>query len=308
MSDPGALPLGLQQQEAARKIDPEQLELMGKRAAAMYGKCGTPLSEAVVTIVKEARLAPEQVKRVCEFANTAAYLDEFEKAGEVRNVEFTGGLADPGAVLKDLNDGSAPAIHQADSGDYAPPGGSYKTASADISLLAEAFGHAGSMEKTASVGRDHFSRENPAEAVNDLRVTMEGARSHLMSKLSSSELVFNEVKTLLKEAAAEAVLQGIPMGDIVRAWSNYGDANQIKEAAAMVRDHLRERRILGSEQFAESLSKTASQGVVSNTQHPLVDNFLMFTKIAFEHAKLEEAVRMLGERLGDVRSTLRGML
>jgi 16S rRNA C1402 N4-methylase RsmH len=129
-----------------------------------------------------------------------------------------------------------------------------------------------------------------------------------MSKLSSSELVFNEVKTLLKEAAAEAVLQGIPMGDIVRAWSNYGDANQIKEAAAMVRDHLRERRILGSEQFAESLSKTASQGVVSNTQHPLVDNFLMFTKIAFEHAKLEEAVRMLGERLGDVRSTLRGML
>lgn len=307
MSDPGALPLGLQQQQVARGIDPEQLELMGKRAAAMYGKQGTPLTEAVVSIVKEARLAPEQVKRVCEFANTSAYLDEFEKAGEVRNVEFTGGLADPGAVLKELNDGSAPAVHQVD-GDYAPPSGSYKTASADTSLLAEAFGAAGSLEKTASAERSHFSRENPIEEVNDLRLTMEGARSHLMSKLSSSEMLFTEIKTLLKEAAADAVLEGVPMGDIVRAWSNYGDANQIKEATAMCRDYLRERKIFGAEQFAESLTKTASQGVISNPQHPLVDNFLMFTKVAFEHAKLEEAVRLLGERLGDVQSTLRGML
>jgi hypothetical protein len=280
---------------------------MGKRAAAMYGKQGTPLTEAVVSIVKEARLAPEQVKRVCEFANTSAYLDEFEKAGEVRNVEFTGGLADPGAVLKELNDGSSPAVHQVD-GDYAPPSGSYKTASADTSLLAEAFGAAGSLEKTASAERSHFSKENPVEEVNDLRVTMEGARSHLMSKLSSSEMLFTEIKTLLKEAAADAVLEGVPMGDIVRAWSNYGDANQIKEATVMCRDYLRERKILGAEQFAESLTKTASQGVISNPQHPLVDNFLMFTKVAFEHAKLEEAVRMLGERLGDVQSTLRGLL
>jgi hypothetical protein len=100
----------------------------------------------------------------------------------------------------------------------------------------------------------------------------------------------------------------MPMGDIVRAWCNYGDANQIKEATVMVRDHLRARRILGAEQFAESMSKEASAGVIANPEHPLVDNFLVLNKIAFEHAKLEEGVRILGDRLGDVQSSLRGLL
>lgn len=304
MSDPGAIPLGLAQQAAARPIDPEQLELMGKKAAAMYGG-GRTLSEAVVEVVKEARLAPEQVKRVCEFANTNAYLSAFEKAGAVRNINFDGGPADPGRVLKDLNDGSSPAIHQVSSSDYSDPVGSYKTASADASILAEAFG--AGLEKTAQV-HDHFTRANPADEVNDLRVTIQGARDQLMSKLSSSEILLTDIKSMLSEKVAEAVLEGMPMGDVLRAWSSYGNANQIKEAAAFVRDHLRDRRILGKEQFVESLTKTASHGVIANPDHPVVDHFILFTKVAFEHKKLEEAVRMLDTHLDETHSALRGML
>lgn len=304
MSDPGAIPLGLAQQEAARPIDPEQLELMGKKAAACYGN-GCSLSDAVVEVVKEARLSPEQVKRVCEFANTNAYLSAFEKAGAVRNITFDGGPADPGRVLKDLNDGSSPAIHQVDSGDYGEPVGSYKTASADNSVLAEAFG--AGLEKTAQV-HDHFVRENPVEEVNDLRVTIQGARDQMFSKLSSSEILLTDIKSVLSEKVAEAVLDGMPLGDIVRAWSGYGDANQIKEATVFVRDHLRERRIMGKEQFADSLTKIASPGVIANPEHPVVDHFILFTKVAFEHKKLEEAVRLLDARLDETQAALRSML
>jgi hypothetical protein len=304
MSDPGAIPLGLAQQEVARHIDPEQLEMMGKKAAALYSS-GNPLSEAVVEVVKEARLSPEQVKRVCEFANTSAYLSAFEKAGAVRNITFVGGPADPGRVLKDLNDGSSPAIHQVDSGDYTPPSGSYKTASGDNSLLAEAFGVG--MEKTAGV-RDHSSRENPVEEINDLRITLEGAREQLMSKLSSSEILLADIKSVLQEKVAEAVLEGMPMGDILRAWSSYGNAQNIKEATALIRDHLRERKILGQDQFVDSLTKVASPGIIPNPSHPVVDHFLILTKVAFEHKKLEEGIRLLDTQLGGVHEAFRGML
>ena len=50
-----SLPLGLALQQAARPIDSEQLELMGKRAAAAYSDHGTKLSDAVVEVVKEAK-------------------------------------------------------------------------------------------------------------------------------------------------------------------------------------------------------------------------------------------------------------
>jgi len=306
MSDPGAIPLGLAQQQAARQIDPEQLELMGKRAAALYDGGGRSLSDAVVEVVKEAKLAPEQVKRVCEFANTNAYLSAFEKAGEVRNITFNGGPANPGQVLKDLNDGSSPAVHQVDSSDYSEPAGNYKTASANISVLADAFGVVG-MEKTAQV-HDHFARENPVEEVNDLRVIIQGARDQLMSKLSSSEILLTDLKAVLSEKVAEAVLEGMPMGDIVRAWSSYGTSNQIKEAASFVRDHLRERRIMGKDQFAESITKIASPGVIANPDHPVVDHFILFTKVAHEHAKLEEAVHILELRLDETNAALRSML
>ena len=139
MSDqPGAIPLGLEQQKAARPIDPEQLDAMGKKAAAHFSECGGTLNDAVIAVVKEAMLSPEQTKRVCEFANTAAYLSEFEKAGEVRNITFDGGPANPSVILKELNDGSVPAVHQVKEAAYEPPKGHYKTAGASDSLLAEA--------------------------------------------------------------------------------------------------------------------------------------------------------------------------
>jgi hypothetical protein len=309
MSDQSGIPVGLLQQRAAKPIDPEQLELMGKRAAALYCS-GKPLSDSVVEIVKEARLSPEQVKRVCEFANTSAYLSAFEKSGEVRNVTFDGGPADPGKVLLDLNSGSHPTLNQVESTDYAPPGGHYKTAGVNDSMLAEAFG--AGMEKAASAGDpvyDHFARANPAHEVNDLRVRLEGTREHFMSKLSSSGILFDDVKGDLCSVVDQAVTNGsCSLGDVARAWSSYTPtSNLLKEAMVLVGDHLKSGG-MSQDELGSSLTKTAQQGIIPNPNHPLVERFIAFTKVAQEHRKLVRAVEVVDEQLADTKHQLGGLV
>jgi len=121
----------LQQAHAVPKTG-EELEVLGKTAACRYesGECSS-LSDAVVETVKHAGLSPEQVKRVTEFTNQAAYLNEFRKLGSNHKyIEFDGGPADPGAVLKDLNDGSGGTVFDRGVLDYASqPSTPVKTAS-----------------------------------------------------------------------------------------------------------------------------------------------------------------------------------
>jgi len=306
MSDQsGAIPLGLAQQQAARNIDPEQLEAMGKRAAALYSERGSSLNEAVVETVKEARLAPEQVKRVCEFANTAAYIQEFEKGGEVRNVTFQGGPADPSVVLKDLNDGSSPPPHQVKTAAYQPPKGHYKIAMAD-DVLADAFGARSGMMKTASA--DHFARATSGDEIADLKTRLDGVRDDLMSKLSSSGVLFEDVKAALCEATRQEVLDGSSLGDVVTAWSSFSPSTpMLKEAMSLVSGYLQATGDMTKEAQVSSLNKTANAGKVPNPDHPAVDRFIAFTKIAFEHRKLQEALSIVDEQLVDVNRALKEM-
>lgn len=113
----------LLQQSHATPRSGEDLEVFGKCAAQKYvnGKSGT-LTSAVVETVKHAGLSPEQVKRVIEFANTDAYLSEHHKEGsDSKYVEFTGGPADPGEVLRDLNDGGGGTVFDRGLADYGLP-------------------------------------------------------------------------------------------------------------------------------------------------------------------------------------------
>ena len=308
--DSGALTLGLLQQEAAKPIDPEQLEAFGKQAAARYHQ-GVKLSQAVVDTVKTAKLAPEQIKRVCEFANTAAYLNEFEKGGEVRNVTFNGGPANPSDVIKDLNDGSAPAIHQVDEDYGIPASGSYKTASGDESILASAFGHSG-MEKSASAvsrtERDHFTRQEPAEEVYDMKVRLDGTRDHFMGKLATSQVVYDDVSRDLCSAVRQEVHGGSSLGDIGRAWASYTPNTFMwKTAMEMVRKDLDHGGLLTKEAQVQSIQEV-SGGRVPNPAHPVVERFIAFTKIAHEHRKLERAVEVINEQLGEINPKLRSLL
>src|SRR5208282_6747332 len=103
---------GLLQQAHAHRVSGEHLEVLGKQASSRWssGESKT-LSDAVVETVKTAGLSPEQVKRVCEFANTEAYLTEFKKEGSAHKfIDFGSGPADPSTVIKDLNDGGGGTV------------------------------------------------------------------------------------------------------------------------------------------------------------------------------------------------------
>ena len=304
MSDDNrSLAIGAIQQNMARPIDPEKLELMGKRAAAMFRDNGMPLSQSVVEVVKEARLAPEQVKRVCEFANTSAYLDAFEKAGEMRNVTFDGGPANPAVVLQDLNDGSSPAIQQTDSNDYAAPAGSYKSASG-FSELADAFQvQAGSMSKTASAAMpDQLSHADPVDDVNDLRIRLESARDTLMSKLSSSGVIYEDISRDLCNSVTQEIASGTSLTDVYRAWSSVEEPAILKEAAALVSDHLTKNGYK-----VDKLVKTAGHSVV-NLSHPVMAQYIAFTKVAHGHRVLSRAIGLLDTQLYEVRAKLGQMV
>jgi len=303
MSDPGAIPLGLAQQKAARPVDPEQLEMMGKRAASLHATQGTTLSDAVVEIVKEAFLAPEQVKRVCEFANTSAYLSEFEKSGQMRNITFEGGPADPGRVLQDLNDGSNPAVHQIKHADYSPPAGSYKDDQPVVADEEAAFAAAFGLAKAAA---DHTARAKPIEEVYDLRVRLEGMRDDMLSKLSSSQVLLDTVKEDLCQATKQEVLGGSSLSDIAQAWSGYTPtAEMLKEAVSLTCHHLREHQVLDREGLIDSMNKTASAGSIPNPSHPVVERFIALTKVAQKHGELQAAIEMVNEQLLTVNAKLK---
>lgn len=296
MSDaPGALPLGLSLQRAAKSVDPEQLELMGKRAAVLYGDGKHSLSEAVVATVKQACLSPEQVKRVCEFANTNAYLSEFEKSGEMRNVTFTGGPADPGYVLRDLNDGGNPALNNISNDDYQAPALSYKTASLGMDKVAEAFGFHADDTKTASAvsrTRDHANHIDPADDVNDLRLGLERAKEDAVSKLASARILYAGLTRDLCDSVTQAVETGTNLGDIGRAWSGYTeDARLYKEAMTKVSSHLRAR----GHKDITMMAKIA--GVIPNPAHPVIAGYVAFTKVAHTCRVLDTAIKVLDEQL-----------
>lgn len=113
-------PQTLLQQNNARPRSGEELEVLGKKASAMYlcGSCAT-MNDAVVETVKKAGLSPEQVRRVIEFANTDAYIKEFEKKGSTHKyIAFQGGPANPSEILKDLNDGGGGTVFDRGDGHY----------------------------------------------------------------------------------------------------------------------------------------------------------------------------------------------
>lgn len=170
------------QQDHAHPVSGEHLEVFGKKAAADWEKAVYPtLTEAVTSIVKQAQLSPEQVKRVVEFANTSAFLSEFKKEGSAhRVIEFEGGPADVSEILKDLNDGGGGSVFDRGTLDYSSPpshGGHTKTASADEddALLREAFG-----VKEAEA-EEPFA--NPYGPIIDLRDKLAGAAGHLLTEI-----------------------------------------------------------------------------------------------------------------------------
>jgi len=293
----------LLQQLVARPKGGEDLEVFGKEAASRYldGRCRT-LTEAVVETVKTAGLSPEQVKRVVEFANTDAFLQEFKKEGEHKVIEFTGGPANYSDVLKDLNDGGGGTVMDTGSpSDYeTPPPDVAKTAARNADRLqlenvklAQAF----------QVDEQPIPYADPMQESITLREKLAAAYDGISSTLSSLEVHYTDVFDHLHDRVKQAVLGGTTLGEIVAAWSAVNDDPVfVKAAFAQLTPRLLDGGVFPSRgAIGESLTKTAAVGLV-NTEHPLVSHYGEFCDTLVKLAKTRRVQQEVLSSLDNITS------
>jgi hypothetical protein len=274
------LPFLMLSQSRGRSISGEELEAFGKKAAELWSSSEKTLNDAVVETVKQAGLTPEQVRRVVEFANTSAYLGEFKKEGSThRVIEFSGGPADPAAVLQDLNDGGGGSVRDRGMLDYQSPPSRSKTASTDEDLsLKQAF----EVEKSAGI-----PEENPLGDVIDLREKMAGLHDHITSQISGLEVMYMDLCERLFENVKQASLEGYTLGEVVQVWSKVTDEPVFfKTAFDMLSKRLVDNEVFRSTlDIAESLEKTGSSRLV-NMGHPLIADFQEYCDVLMKLAGL----------------------
>lgn len=289
MAQPDLPSVTLVQQSNAQPKTGEELEVLGKQAANMYLCSETDLTDAVIETVKKAGLSPEQVKRVVEFANTHAFLQEFKKEGaDHKVIEFPGGPADASVILKDLNDGGGGTVFDRGDGDYnVPPQDTAKTASANMDRLgvedrrlAEVFG----------VTQPNIPYAEPLQDSWELRQKVAGAYDMLTSELSTLETCFMDVCDNLYNEVKTAAMAGTPLGHIVAAWERSTEnPEQVKAAFQMLTPRLLDNGVFPNrEAMGNSLEMYKVAGAV-NVEHPLVQHYNDFGELIIKMAQLREA-------------------
>jgi hypothetical protein len=308
----------LLQQSAARPKSGEELEVFGKQASAMYRCGGCSLNDAVVETVKKAGLSPEQVKRVVEFANTDAYIKEFEKKGATHKyIAFQGGPANPSEVLKDLNDGGGGTIFDDGSDDYSH-GPMHKSSQVLLDRNRR------TMEKVASVRAAPISRteqafeqmwkvdEKPlpyAEPLQDafeMQDKLAAADDQLRHELNTTEVLFaqatEDLYQLVKQASEVA-----PLGHVLQVWEEVVPGpGFVKAAFSLIGPRLVREEVFPSlDSMGSSLEKTASRRPYVNTDHPLVSTFAAYCGALEKLAHLREARKEVTKELNYLNGFLK---
>lgn len=306
MSD---LPVSLESQNAyARPKTGEELELLGKSAAAKYIKSGTPLTEAVIETVKHAGLGPEQVRRVAEFANVEAYLQTFQKqSGDHRYIQFEGGPADVPTILRDLNDGGGGTVFDRGVADYShAPVNTQKLAANNLGRLGLEDAKLASM---FGVEEKPLPFADPLKEVYDFYRQISDAREKIAFDMSVEESRFADKVDSMFSTIKQASFEGVPLGHVVQAWSSVTENPEFVKAAFMaLTPRLLENGVFSSrDHIGSSLEKTAAGAMVDPT-HPLVQDFEEFcgclSKLAEMRVMREEMTSALDELGTFIRGTL----
>ena len=305
-------PQAILQQSAARPISGEELETYGKHASSLYSSGEAPtLNEAVITTVKSAGLSPEQVRRVCEFANTAAFLHEFSKEGAAsKYVVFSGGPADFSEVLKDLNSGGGGTVFDRGMADYARTPDQIKSAASF--LVTE---NRRTLEKVAGVQinqdtasdlilKEAFSVDlkasfdvpysRPLEDVETMREKLSSAKDTLESEINTREVDLLDCTEKLYQQVKQASMSGVPLGHVVHAWyqAMYPGPNPslVKAAFAQMGPRLKDEGVFDSwNNLWSSLEKTAAASAIVDNSHPIVSCFSDYCELVTKLAELRAA-------------------
>ena len=283
---------GRYQQMHARPISGEELEVLGKTASAKWREgLYADLNEAVVATVKHAGLSPEQVKRVIEFTNTDAFLQEFKKEGsnDHKIIEFTGGPANPSEILKDLNDGGGGTVFDRGTLDYNHVPGDVKVSSVHDGALEMLFGAA-----------PELPYAEPLQEAIDLREKLATLHDNMTSELSGLERMYGDLSEDLYQQVKQAALGGYSLGNIASVMAVGSPSDEhMKVAFQMLAPRLLSEGVFRNLQAATASMDKAASRCVPNGEHPLVVQTREFSeclsKLAHTRVARDEVHQSYGE-------------
>lgn len=298
----------LTQDKSHASISPESLELMGKQAANLYLGEGVALNEAVVKIASEhADINQEQLKRVCEFANTAVYLakhDQAKTAGaESSYPQFQ--LADPARVIQDMTDGARPTVVTPTDVEY----GKHPNRSLGIdpatanAILAGLFG-VEEAEKNSSLD---YTKDTALGEIMDAKHNLQDLRSSLQSSAQQLDSMHKQASDEFYDTMKRHLLDGGSFVDVVVAGTATGlSYEKYAEAVQPFVVRLLKEKVATAAELSndlDSLEKTAHR--IVNEQHPLVASFRAYIGLDSEIEKIATGLVDVEKELKNVDSFIR---
>lgn len=285
-------------------LSPEALELMGKKAANLFLSEKVALNEGVAKLAAAHHdINAEQIKRVCEFANTAVYLSlhDKNKTAQASSSYPQFSLADPGRVIQDLSDGAKPTVITPTDTDYGqqPLKSSRATPGSELSLE-ELFG-----VKTSSI--EHTGRQQAWLEIGQARDTLIALKDNLTNSAQTLNSMHKEASDVFYDMTKRFLLDGGSLGDVLNAAKSSGHEEE-KVASVMqpfverwMEEEVMDVFIL--EQGADEMMKVAHR--IVNTEHPMVRTFKAVADLDVEIHKVAAALEDVSENEGRVKTFIK---
>ena len=282
-----------------REVAPERLQMLGKRASALFVEKGIPLTDAVVNILSdESGLNRQHVQRVTEFANNYAFEDLFSKeASDHRVIDFgEDGPAETATVLKELNSMGKEQIKTAARQPMIPRRRFVPGQDSEVD-------RGGDITKMASAASEMYPYVDPYRELGDLRDDVQRAREEMLTKVADSGMESEAATAELYGLTKQAVMSGHSPAEIAVLFE------QRAPHVSMVKLALKEiaQRMDADHIPAVPLQKVATKRV-ANDNHPLIRSFDTFVKIAAQYFTNIVASEKLNEQYRKVDRKLRDML
>jgi hypothetical protein len=273
-------------------LSPEKLELLGKEAANLFLDKGVALNQGIAKLAgAHDGINLEQVKRVCEFANTSVYLAYHDKnkiaGAESSYPQFE--LADPARVFQDLSDGAMPTKLTQTDVDYGKQPLKQKTSSAKtIQVFEDTFG----LDKTA-----HVTEESAVQDVMGTKDDLTSLRASLLNSGEQLDMLKAAAEAEYYNAVKTHLLEGNNFADVVNAADNCGVAgDKVAEILTPMFTKLVDEEVITLDKVSsvlrdrESLEKLSHR--ILNDEHPFISTL---RAIAAADAEIDKVAASLDD-------------
>jgi len=295
------------------------LQMFGKQAAAQHIRTGDDLTSCVTSIIKEGnvQVTQEQIKRVCEFANHAAWNHIFD--GEDKTAGIPGGPASAEKVSHEvLSSGFQPVIVKRPHSDYTKrPSEIFKSASVKyhnhITGPEYEFPTVEPTEKIASsdnplmkivenLGIDH------SDIQDQLITETKHAVDHMRTEVHSALQKHAAAAHTLVAAAIDSTFSGTGYIELCGALKQCSPEPWAKLAAVRFMGMgLFQQGLIREYPTAEAFDKVASSGVI-NTDHLVIAAYHEMRKTAEEYIAAKATLDQLLPIWTDMQNTMREKL